>query len=815
MPANSATPEVATRRREEPAPSVSRPSRRGAAKVTKRQAVILAAWAPIIGLEFFPATHNVAFGLAAAGCFAAIAFGVRLYKPSRRWPWWLILSSFVLFVVGGTARYQLSTLGNLTARRSLVPDLITIPGYALLAAGLIGFTLAKTTSALKRRFIIYDGVIASLAALAISWTYVIEPILRRHSAPVALRYTLVSYPAISLFLLVVTVQIAFGSGRVRGPADRFLIGAMVSLLVGDTIYMLAEIHVLNTSSIFLDLPYVIAFLSASTGVLDPSMRFLTEHGNLPWTRWTKTRLSLIAVALLVPPFLFLQSRTDGMSARIELFVIAFVLSATGIAQLIQAMRVVERSESQLMHQALHDDLTGFANRRSLERSLAHVLAKAESTESRVGVLFIDLDRFKLINDTIGHNHGDALLVQVANRLVNNVRPSDLVTRIGGDEFVIVLDGNVEMSKARELANSLRECIREPFIVEGTEFFVTASIGLVCSVPDSWVTPEQLIRNADTAMYQAKEAGRDTVAVFEDAMRVQLTERVEIERELRHAVSRNELHLVFQPIVTLGRPDVTGFEALVRWAHPRLGVVPPLRFIPVAEESDLIGEIGSWVLNDALRQVAIVRSTPGLENLTVAANLSAVQLRDELLVQRVGRALSAHDLPGSALVLEVTESEMMRDPELSIAALTEIRRLDVKIAIDDFGTEYSSLAYLQRLPVDILKIDRSFVIALDNDDSASESLIGAIVAMAKALSIRTVVEGVETVEQAQRVTALGCDSAQGYLYARPARSDQLLDVLGLLRRWQPSVQEEPAPVSPVTLPPRLEVVRWPSTGLPSA
>jgi EAL domain-containing protein (putative c-di-GMP-specific phosphodiesterase class I) len=263
------------------------------------------------------------------------------------------------------------------------------------------------------------------------------------------------------------------------------------------------------------------------------------------------------------------------------------------------------------------------------------------------------------------------------------------------------------------------------------------------------------------------------------MRAKVTERVELERDLRHAARRGELFLVYQPIVAMNDHQVLGMEALVRWSHPTLGVLLPYRFIHLAEETELINEIGTWVLNEALRQLALCRKMAGMGHLTVSVNLSVNQLQDGLLVQRVGRMLATHGLPASALCLELTESEIMKDPESAIETLTALRRLGVTLAVDDFGTEYSSLSYLQRLPFDVLKIDRSFVEPLQEGDTASESLVAAIVAMANALGIRTVVEGVETPEQARRLQQIGCYVAQGFMYARPARVDQLPDVLNLL------------------------------------
>jgi diguanylate cyclase len=774
------------------------------ALVAHRQLVVVSIFVLLSALVALDPTGFIVIAAGSVGSLIAVCVGVWIYRPARIGPWLLVISALVLFLADGITRDLYSTLGRLTWQRTLVPDFLAIPGAVLLASALVGFDRARHDSRSRRNVIMYDGVLAALAISALSWVYLIEPILSRHHTPLIVRISLVGYPTISLFLFILTVQIAYGAGRIRGAADRYLVGALAGMFVGDALYMLAELNVVPDSRL-IEIPYVIAFASAAAGALDPSMRLLTERGNLPGSRWTKTRFALVAVALLIPAFLILATHNAMFSERAVLFGIVLALATTAILEFVQALRAMEQSESRLTYQALHDDLTALPNRRSLIGHLTRALAKLEDPDSQIAVVLFDVDRFKLINDTLGHGHGDELLVQMARRLRVFSHGVDFVARVGGDEFVVVPEATVDEAEARGFANALRAQLNEAFVVANTELHVTASVGVACSGPGGGRSgAEQLIRNADTAMYQAKEAGRDAVALFEDSMRAQLSERVAIERELHHAVERHQLHLVFQPIVSYDSRDVVGVEALVRWAHPTLGVIPPLRFISIAEETDLIGEIGLFVLEEALRSLSGWRRLPGFEDLMVSVNLSVVQLRDELLVQRVARALNQNGLPGSVLTLEITESEMMRDPELSITALNELRRLGVRISVDDFGTEYSSLAYLQRLPIDELKIDRSFVVGMGNGDSASETLVAAIVAMANALSIRTVIEGVETTEQAAKVAKLGCHAAQGFLYARPARADQVIDIVALLKRWLPAALEEETAEQEL-VPPLLEAV----------
>ena len=768
-------------------PQSADPGVRGAPRssfASRRLAVVLALWAVLALVDVASPAVWLALAASAVGSSVVIAFAIRRNKPSTAWPWWCVFTAFVLFLAGNVIRQGAQLSSVLNGGRSLLPDAVIIPGYALLLVGLIGFARERERVRRHSLGIILDGLMAALALLACCWVFLIEPVFARRDVSSIVRLVVLLYPALSLALVVIMLQIAFGAGRRPGVSERYLVTAVSSMFVGDvlaTLNLLSIVHSLRV----MDLMYVTALVAAGAGVTDPSMRELTEPAKGSPASWPVGRIGLVAVALSVPAVLVLRSGQGAIDQRVVLFGIIILLTGTAILQILRALRVAERSEARLSFQALHDGLTGLPNRRLMARHLTGTLAKAATDDSPVGLLFLDIDRFKLINDTVGHTLGDELLVQVASRLQKNVRPSDLVTRIGGDEFVIVLGQTVGVADALEFANRLRHCLREPFTVDETEFFVTASIGLACvpgGTPD--MSAEVLIRDADTAMYRAKEAGRDAVAVFDDSMRAQLAERVEIERDLRHAVARRELHLAFQPIVSTTTGSIVSVEALVRWLHPTLGVIMPTRFIPLAEESDLIIEIGGYVLDEALRQVAVARSTPGLEELNVAVNLSAVQLRDELLAEHVGRMLEKHGLPGSALCLELTETVVMGDPDTAMAAFDALRRLDVRLAIDDFGTEYSSLAYLQRLPVDKLKIDRSFVEGLRDPDSAADTLVAAIVAIARALGMETVAEGVETVEQAKRLVALGCDSLQGYLYSRPVRADQLIDVVRLLSRAQP-------------------------------
>jgi diguanylate cyclase (GGDEF)-like protein/PAS domain S-box-containing protein len=431
-------------------------------------------------------------------------------------------------------------------------------------------------------------------------------------------------------------------------------------------------------------------------------------------------------------------------------------------------------EERLRHLALHDPLTGLPNRLLLaDRMLEATASLADEPGARCAVLFLDLDRFKNVNDSMGHGAGDELLRQVAARLAACARPSDTVARFGGDEFILFLPRVAGPDDALALAERVREVLTAPLELGSYHAYTTASIGV--AVGEAGDTPDELLRNADMAMYHAKASGGVPCAVFDRSMHHAVVERLRLETDLRAAVERGELKLFFQPIVSLATGGVAGAEALARWDHPVHGRVPPDRFILLAEDTGLIGALGGWVLNEAARQVAEWRATlPVAADLEVSVNLSAQQLREPGLVDAVASTLREHDLPPGALKLELTESSLVQDPVAAAGVLRALKKRDVQVYLDDFGTGYSSLSSLHRLPLDALKIDRSFVAGLDGGSTGAHKgaeIVGTIVALARSLGVRVVAEGVETREQLHALQLLGCDFAQGYLIGRPVPADE--------------------------------------------
>ncbi len=419
-------------------------------------------------------------------------------------------------------------------------------------------------------------------------------------------------------------------------------------------------------------------------------------------------------------------------------------------------------EQRLVYLAHYDGLTGLPNREFFEERLQHELSRSRRGSQQLAVLFVDLDRFKDINDTQGHEVGDEVLIEVAQRLKSKVRDSDIVARLGGDEFVVVQTGLHSARSAGTLAELLVDELAQPFQTRGQENFVGASVG-IAMFPDDGDTVQVLLKQADIAMYRAKASGRSCVVFFEESMNTELHQRNRLQQELRQAIARNQLSVHYQPRVRLSDGKVVGAEALLRWWHPELGQVSPAQFIPLAEEVGLIDEIGPWVLRQVCQQLQ-QWTQAGFDVGTVAVNASGRQFRNDDLVKQVRGLLSDFQLSSLQLEIEVTESILIDDVQRVVELLAQFKRLGVCVALDDFGTGYSSMTYLRRLPIDVLKIDQSFVRELCKDDSA-RSIVQAIIALAHALGKTLVAEGVETPEQAQALHAMGCEEAQGFLYSR--------------------------------------------------
>ena len=738
-------------------------------------ALVGATWLALHSFGLLGPIDSLTFVAMAAGATVAVTYGVLHYRPTPAWIWACGLLAMLLFFVGGVLREIAGTLGDLSATREWYPEPFSMLGYVALGAMLFGVARTHLGERWNDRAATLDALIAGLAALAVAWIFLITPALEQEGMPFGAKLALALYPAFSAFLVTAGFRIGFAAEHEPPIAFRIWMVALVGVLVGDALYMLVELHVIDHSR-WADVPYGLAYVLTATAALHPSMRMVTEPASVAEAT-PRRGLALVAIAVCVPGFVMLAQPDTQPLNRVALALIVLSLMAAAGLRVFWALRDHADSEARLGHQATHDTLTGLPNRVQLEAELSELLRHRGVDDLPLALLFLDLDRFKLVNDTLGHSTGDELLRAVANRLRNNVRPGDLVMRIGGDEFVIVLPAVRGEHEAREIAERTRLTFATPFTAGAAEIPISTSIG-VTMAGGAWPVndAETLLRESDTAMYAAKEQGGDFAVTFDNAMHDRVIRRLALEGEIRLAVNRDELSLHYQPIVQVSDGRVTGLEALLRWDHPVLGQVPPADFIPVCEEIGYIVELGGWVIDEAVGRLAALRNQyPHSEQLSMAINVSARQLRDERLCDHVARAMVKYNLPASALCIEITESLLVENLSAIADTLATLRGFGVRIAIDDFGTGYSSLAYLRRLPVDEIKIDRQFISNLGQDRS-DDSLVAAILAMANSLGYTSVAEGVETDLQLARLIELGCEHAQGFTFAAPAPAEQLPDMV---------------------------------------
>jgi diguanylate cyclase (GGDEF)-like protein len=578
-----------------------------------------------------------------------------------------------------------------------------------------------------------------------------------------------TYPVLDVLVLCALVQLSFTT-RGSSWSLRFLIASISLLLTGDACYAYLSTQGTLVAPHAVDVVYSFSFLLLGASALHPSVGSLAVGRRRRLQSWSLPRVLMVVPSMTAP--VVLLSLTDDRSPLLRALLAGLAVVAIGllVTRAMVAVRALGRLQRATAHEATHDSLTGLPNRVHLDAWLARQLQRGR----QLSVLFLDLDGFKLVNDSFGHAAGDELLEAVAARL-RRVTPSDAVlARLGGDEFVMaqVVGGEGRAgSSAHELAGELAEAmlgaIAQPFVLSVAEVVVTGSIGVsgtAVSGSAGSSTAQDLVREADTAMYRAKASGTGVVATFDASMRGLVRERLDLEQALRQALPLEQLSVVFQPVVALPSGRVVSHEALLRWNHPTRGAVPPSTFIDLAEDAGLIVEIGEWVLLQSL-EVLAQRWRAGDRHLTVAVNVAGRQLADRTLPHRVARALAHHGLPPSALKLEITESAMLQDGGDVERTMAELVANGVRLSMDDFGTGFSSLSYLRRLPVAEVKIDRSFVAGIV-DSPADEEIVRAATAMAHALRLEVVAEGVETVEQRLMLQRLGVDRGQGWLFGRP-------------------------------------------------
>jgi diguanylate cyclase (GGDEF)-like protein len=705
---------------------------------------------------------NVALVVIGLGACLVQLIGIRVNKPDAARPWFTFVGGSVVFLIGVMIRPWAVEQPGLV---SVSGDLFTMLGYALLAAGLV--LLLRGRKGLQRHAVT-DGLIICLGAGAVVAKYFALPAARVGDRPEGISLLAGLYPLWDVVILLLVLNLGFSTAS-RLAAFRFFAASMVMLFIGDLGYAWIGANGHLYGSPLLDLPFLEGFVLIGAAALHPSMAQMSSVTARLVQAWSLPRLGLILPALAAPLVILLLPGLTRADRPVLVLALAGLIAAL-LVRAVSAVRSHATIQEGLQYQAMHDPLTGLPNRVLLSEQVTELLRSARAKQREAWLLFLDLDSFKLVNDHWGHEVGDDLLVETSRRLVALAPERSSVARISGDEFVV--SGPGTLMTAIELAERIQQTLAEPVQLPGAELIVSGSIG-IAAVSDQR-TAEALLRDADLAMYRAKAEGKKRWKVFDARMRQTVRDRVETELALRHAMTTHQLWVAFQPIVDSETSRVVGAEALLRWTHPVRGMIPPNDFIPVAEETGLIDEIGVSVVEESLRQVAVWRDEGILpDDFYVSVNASTRQLRDHGLRDIVDQALQRHRLGGDRLVLEITESIMMGDTDSVTEVLGGIRSLGVGLSVDDFGTGYSSLSYLSRFPVTAVKIDRAFVSGLGMDPG-DEAIVRAVVAMASALKLTVIAEGVETEQQRDALRLLDVPLCQGWLWAKAEASDVFAD-----------------------------------------
>ncbi|MEY2774979.1 MAG: hypothetical protein RL218_204 [Actinomycetota bacterium] len=629
--------------------------------------------------------------------------------------------------------------------------------------------------------VIVDGVIVGLGAWFLIWVGLLKPIIDTKNQTIlvnALQGATLAASAVVFF----TLATLFFGDSLRTPAVWLVTGAITFTLLGDVLYSAIDAGRLDISTNHALSAYIASLLFAAAAFLHPSIRTLTSKSIERQQRPLLGRLIVTTSALTLPVIvLAVNDPVDAADRAVRAVSIA-VLTIAVTARVVQAVVSNARIQRQLIASAQTDALTGLPSRSLMLTHVNNALLGAFDEGRHPSVLFIDVDRFKNINDSLGHQAGDDVLVAVAQRLRNALPSHCVVGRISGDEFVVLDSETRSPSDAMLIADSILDCFHEPLSLRQGDVFVSASIGVATYQPTISSNADDLLRHADTAMYRAKDAGRNCVAVFDESMLERVTQRLAVETALYRALERRELRLVHQPIVDIEDGEVVGFEALMRWQREDGSMISPAEFIPIAEETGTIVPIGAWALLEALTHLR-TWITEGVcrSDATMSVNVSPRQLHDPQFVSVVAEALRRSRVAPDQLWLEVTESVMIAEPEQALNALNRLCDIGVRVAIDDFGTGYSSLSLIQKFPIQRLKIDRSFVNGVA-DDLSARSLVRTIIAMGDSLGLDMVAEGVESVRQLQALAELRCAKAQGYLISHPVPPDSMGSTVAALDQF---------------------------------
>ena len=726
--------------------------------------------------------NNLIYLIAAAQVIIAVAIGAVVNKPDRRvWPALLLLVSFLI------AAQIFDNRDSDSISTQVVSEALFLTVQSILVCGL--FVTVQNRIGRDALNVIFDSLIIGLGSWFLIWVVFLNP-AQANSQDVfsvtAVRGITLASSAVVIFMLA---TLLFGDSE-RTPAVWLASGAISCSLVGDFLYATNQSGRFEIDEQIANAPYVASLFLVSATILHPSVSTLSSHTAVRSKQPLLGRLVLTTAALVLPVVVLALTTPTNETDRTVRAVSIFVLALAVTARVIFSVRASASLQERLIDSAQTDALTNLPNRGLMLEHVSTSILKSRFNGCAPTVLFIDVDRFKNINDSLGHSAGDDVLISVAQRLRVALPERCIVGRISGDEFVVLDAKSKNQSDAVLLADMVLESFHEPLSLRQGDVFVSASIGVAVHDQEITMTADDLLRHADTAMYRAKDAGRNCVAIFDKSMLERVNQRLAVETALYRALERRELRLVHQPIIDIDLGDVIGFEALMRWDMEDGTNVSPAEFIPIAEETGIIVPIGSWALLEALTHLrGWINQGICRRDATMSVNVSPRQLHDPNFVAVVNEALMRSRIPADQLWLEVTEGVMITQPEQALDTLRRLSEIGVRVAIDDFGTGYSSLSFLQRFPIHRLKIDRTFINELASDANA-RSLVKTIIAMANSLGLDVVAEGVETVEQLHALGDLHCSKAQGYLISHPVTPETMastvagLDKIGKWPRLRP-------------------------------
>ena len=718
---------------------------------------------------------SVVYGLALLAIVVSTVISATRHQLDRR-----ILSGFFV-IIAAIIIGQLLSAASLGAVEHLVAEVAFFVVQITLVLGLL--LVAQRRIGREPLGILADASILSLGAWLVVWIVVLRPLFDTVSNEpfvAGVRGLTFSLSAVVLFLLVTLLLGDSDNSTVVWLAS----SAILSSLIGDVLWALHEAEVITTSLAVRNAPYVMALFAACATLLHPGIRNLTAQGSYHAARPMAGRLVVVISGLVVPIAVFALTDAQDTRDRIVRTVSVLFLSGVVLLRVVIAVRANAQLQSKLIESAQTDALTGLANRSLMLEHVDTALRTAWRDNRQPTVLFIDVDRFKNINDSLGHAAGDDVLIAVATRLRLILPTHCVVGRIAGDEFVVLDPQTNGPNESMVLADRVLESFHEPLALRQGDVFVSASIGVSTYRPSVTNSADDLLRHADTAMYRAKESGRNCVATFDESMLASVTQRLAVETALYRALERRELRLVHQPIIDVGLGEVVGFEALMRWDRDDGSSISPAEFIPIAEETGTIVPIGAWALLEALTHLSEwIASGICPRDATMAVNVSPRQLSDPNFVNLVSEALTRAHIPARQLWLEVTEGVMIAQPDQALDALTKLCDLGVRVAIDDFGTGYSSLSLLQKFPIHCLKIDRSFISGVA-DNADARSLVRTIIAMCESMGLDIVAEGVESVRQLQVLGEMRCAKAQGYLISHPVPPESIASTVATINDLGP-------------------------------